>query len=175
MNVTQITLIIKLKCDKLRIMKREENKSNCPINYTMEIFGDTWSLLIVRDMITDGHRTFGEFLASDERIGASVLADRLVHLEKKGVINKEPSETDRRKFIYSLTEKGLDLIPVMYEIIDWGSRYSPHPGGADAWVSIKKQDREVVLRVWREAVQSGSSFFNGPDSVVKRLSLTDSN
>ncbi|GAA0381626.1 winged helix-turn-helix transcriptional regulator [Bacillus horti] len=155
----------------MRIMKREENKSSCPINYTMEIFGDSWSLLIVRDIITDGAKTFGEFLASEERIGSSVLAERLVHLEKKGIINKKPSATDGRKFIYSLTEKGLDLIPIMYDVIIWGSQYSPHPDEGEAWFKDMEYDREEVIRAWREAVQAGSSFSNGPDSVVNKLGL----
>jgi DNA-binding HxlR family transcriptional regulator len=80
-------------------------KSRCPINFTVEIFGDTWSMLIVRDMAALGKRTFGEFLKSAERIGPSVLADRLAHLERKGIISKKTSETDRRKVIYSLTEQ----------------------------------------------------------------------
>jgi DNA-binding HxlR family transcriptional regulator len=152
-------------------MKREENKSRCPINFTVEIFGDTWSLLIVRDMIALGKKTFGEFMESEERIGPSVLADRLAHLERKGIISKRPSETDKRKFIYSLTEKGLDLIPIVYDIAVWGSKHSPHPKAPDAWFKSLEYDRELVIRLWREAVESGSSFFIGPDSVVNKLGL----
>lgn len=77
-------------------------------------------------------KTFGEFLESEERIGPSVLADRLAYLERKGIITKKPSETDKRKFIYSLTEKGLDVIPIVYEIALWGSKHSLHPVAPDA-------------------------------------------
>lgn len=153
------------------VMKREENKSRCPINFTMEIFGDTWSMLIVRDMAALGKQTFGEFLKSAERIGPSVLADRLVHLERKGIISKKTSETDRRKVIYSLTEKGLDVLPMLYEIAVFGSRHSPDPDAPDAWFKPLEFDRELVLRLWREAVASGSSFFHGPNSVVSKLGL----
>ena len=152
-------------------MKREENKSRCPINFTVEIFGDTWSMLIVRDIATLGKKTFSEFLQSEERIGPSVLADRLAHLERKGIIRKQQSETDKRKMIYSLTEDGLDVLPILYEIAVYGSRHSPNPEAPDAWFKSLAFDRELELHLWREAIQAGSSFFNGPDSVVKKLGL----
>ncbi|WP_276351465.1 winged helix-turn-helix transcriptional regulator [Cohnella caldifontis] len=152
-------------------MKREENKSRCPINFTVEIFGDIWSLLIIRDMIALGKKTYGEFLDSAERIGPSVLADRLAHLERKGIIAKRTDEADKRKFIYSLTEKGLDVIPIVYESAVFGSRHSPDPDAPDVWFESLKHDKEKVLKLWREAVVSGSSFFNGPDSVVRKLNL----
>lgn len=152
-------------------MKREENRSRCPINFTTEIFGDTWSMLIVRDMAALGKQTFGEFLKSAERIGPSVLADRLAHLERKGIIRKRTSVTDRRKVIYSLTERGLDVLPILYEIAVFGSRHCPDPDDPDAWFRSLAYDRDLVLRLWREAIESGSSFFNGPDSVVGKLGL----
>ena len=127
-------------------MKREDNKSGCPINFTVEIFGDTWSLLIVRDMLALGKKTFGEFLESEERIGPSVLADRLSHLEKKGIISKRPSDTDKRKYIYSLTDKGLNAIPILYEIAVWGSLHSPNPVAPDAWFQSMQLDRSLVDR-----------------------------
>ena len=152
-------------------MKRDDNKSRCPINFTVELFGDTWSLLIVRDMASLGKNTFGQFLESEERIGPSVLAERLAHLERKGIVAKRPSETDKRKMIYSLTDKGLSVIPLIYEFAVWGSLNSPNPEAPDSWFRAMRHDRETVLRLWREAVASGSSFFNGPDSVVGKLDL----
>lgn len=152
-------------------MKREENKSRCPINFTVEIFGDTWSMLIVRDIAALGKKTFGEFLESKERIGPSVLADRLAHLERKGIIRKEPSEIDKRKFNYSLTENGLDVLPILYEIAVYGSRHSPDPDAPDVWFRSLEFDKQTVVRLWREAIQAGSSFFLGPDSVVVKLGL----
>ncbi len=152
-------------------MKRADNKSRCPINYTVEIFGDTWSILIVRDMIALGKKTFGELLDSEERIGTSVLAERLVHLEKKGIITKSPDKNDKRKMIYSLTEAGLNAIPIVYEISKWGSLTSPNPKAPDTWFKALEYDRELVLKLWREAVESGSSFFLGENSVVSKLGL----
>ncbi|WLD94641.1 helix-turn-helix domain-containing protein [Alkalihalobacillus sp. AL-G] len=152
-------------------MKREENKSQCPINFTVEIFGDTWSLLIIRDIAALGKKTFGEFLESEERIGPSVLAERLTHLERKGIIRKRPSESDKRKFIYSLTDNGLNALPILYEIAFYGSQHSPDPDAPDVWFKSLEYDKQEVIRLWRDAIQAGSSFFLGPDSVVKRLGL----
>jgi DNA-binding HxlR family transcriptional regulator len=152
-------------------MKRADNKSKCPINFTVEIFGDTWSFLIVRDMIAIGKKTFGEFLDSEERIGPSVLAERLAYLEKRGVIAKRPDEADRRKMIYTLTETGLDVIPIVYEIAKWGSLTSPDPQAPEGWFRSLEYDKELVLKLWREAVESGSSFFMGPNSVVAKLGI----
>jgi len=152
-------------------MKRAANKSRCPINFTVEIIGDTWSLLIIRDMLALGKKTFGEFLDSEERIGPSVLAERLVHLEKNGIIIKQPDANDKRKMIYSLTERGIALIPVIHDIAVWGSVTSPHPKAPDSWFASMKFDREKVIALWFEAVESGSSFFLGPNSVVAKLGL----
>lgn len=152
-------------------MKRADNKSRCPINFTVEIFGDTWSFLIVRDMLTAGKKTFGEFLHSNERIGPSVLAERLAHLERKGIVTKRPDSGDKRKMIYLLTEAGARLIPIVYEIAVWGSHTSPNPEAAETWFKAMQLDKERVLTAWREAVEAGSSFFGGPDSAVKKLEL----
>lgn len=150
-------------------MKRKDVKSRCPINFSLEIFGDPWSLLIVRDMTALGKKTFGEFLDSEERIGPSVLADRLLHLEKKGIISKTPDPKDKRRVVYWLTEAGLDVIPIVYEAAWFGSTTSPDPKAPDAWFKAMNDDRQMVLGVWREAVAIGSSFLTGPDSVVNKL------
>lgn len=152
-------------------MKRADNKSRCPINFTVEIFGDTWSLLIVRDLATLGKKTFSEFLDSPERIGPSVLADRLAHLEEKGIIAKAADAVDKRKMIYTLTDTGIALVPIIYEIAVWGSHVSPRPEAPDAWFAAMKLDKEIVLAAWHRALKAGSSFFNGPHSVIVQLGL----
>lgn len=154
-------------------MRRENNKSTCPINLTMEIIGDTWSLLIIRDMAALGNSTFGEFLEAKERIGPSVLTDRLNHLERKGIIEKKSNDQDKRKFTYSLTDKGINLIPIVYEVAVWGSINLPDSEAHDLWYESMKFDKEHVLRLWREALQSGSSFYYGANSVVAKLGLED--
>ena len=87
------------------------------------MLGDRWSLLVIRDLMFRGFRTYKELLESEEGIATNILADRLKRLEDCGIISSEPDTTDRRKLIYSLTAKGIDLAPVLVELILWGTRY----------------------------------------------------
>jgi DNA-binding HxlR family transcriptional regulator len=89
---------------------------HCPVNVALEAVGDPWSLLVVRDIVFHGKHSLGEFLASEERITTSVLADRLATLVRTGILTKRRSATDGRKESYSLTEKGLALVRVMVEL-----------------------------------------------------------
>ena len=89
---------------------KKDVRSHCSVNYGLEIFGDKWSLLIVRDIVFAGKKTYGEFLKSEEGFATNVLASRLAFLEEQGILSKTPSSADRRKDFYALTEKGLDLI-----------------------------------------------------------------
>jgi DNA-binding HxlR family transcriptional regulator len=114
-------------------MKRMDRKSDCAINFSLENFGDPWSLLIVRDIFYHGKRTYGEFLASDERIGTSVLARRLAALEKSGVLLRIPNEQDKRTIEYQLTQKGLHLIPVLEALTAWGATYDPDTSADPKW------------------------------------------
>jgi DNA-binding HxlR family transcriptional regulator len=152
-------------------MKRHDVKSLCPINFTVEIFGNPWSIIIMREIATFGGRTYGELLAIEERIGTSVLANRLQHLEQNGIIEKKPHTTDKRKTVYMLGESGLDALPILYEIACFGSRTSQHPKAAREWFAAMELEREVVLAAWVHAVRSGDAFFGGAESVVCRLRL----
>lgn len=138
-------------------MKRLDRKSDCAINFSLETFGDPWSLLIVRDIVYHGKKTYGEFLASDERIGTSVLANRLAALERNGILVKRPSRTDRRKDEYSLTEKGLDLIPLLLYLTEWGAKYDPHTGASKSWVTEIRTNREAAIDRIRSIVARGGS------------------
>ncbi len=100
-------------------------RSHCPINFGLEIFGDKWSLLILRDILFRGKKTYGEFLKSEEGFSTNILATRLVHLENEGILGKQPPPDDARKDIYGLTEKGLDLIPLLFEMMLWSAKYDP--------------------------------------------------
>lgn len=152
-------------------MKRQDVKSQCPINFTVEVFGDPWSLLIVREIASFGTMTFGEFLKINELISTSVLADRLEHLQSAGIIIKQSHPTDKRKVVYSLTNLGLDALPILYEVAAWGSRNSPAPAAPESWFNSLTRDKPTVLAAWRKSLELGSSFFRGPDSVVEQLSL----
>lgn len=129
-------------------------------------------MIIYRDMATLGKRTFGEFLASDERIGPSVLADRLIHLENKGIISKTPDPEDKRKTIYTLTPDGINAIPILYEIAFWGSTTYANPVSHPAWFESMELDRTEVVNAWRKALEVGDSFFFGSQSAISQLGLS---
>ncbi len=150
-------------------MKRLDVKSHCPINYALECFGDPWSLLIVRDIVYFGKKTYGEFLASEERIATNVLANRLADLEKKGIIKKCPCDTDKRKDIYMLTERGLDLIPLLSEMALWGAKHDVDTDAPKEWVETLSRDKEHILPLVRTTVEKGGAVFMGPNSVVSKL------
>jgi DNA-binding HxlR family transcriptional regulator len=124
--------------------KRRQARSYCPINLSLEIFGDSWSLLILRDMMFAGKRHFRELLQSDEQISSNILADRLKMLVEQGVLTKSDDASHKQKAIYSLTEKGIALLPIIVQIGAWGSRYLP---------ASKKQDS--ASRAFIRTLQEG--------------------
>lgn len=100
-----------------------KRRSGCPLNASVEMLGDRWSLLILRDMMLRGYKTFNEFLASDEKIATNILADRLRRLESYGILTSQRDPSDGRKQIYQLTAKGIDLAPVLTEMVLWAARH----------------------------------------------------
>jgi DNA-binding HxlR family transcriptional regulator len=100
------------------------HKSLCPINQALELFGDKWTLLIIRDIIFRGKSTYREFLYADEKIASNILADRLSMLEAEDVIVRKNDPSHKQKIIYTLTEKGIDLLPLLIEIGNWSSKYN---------------------------------------------------
>ncbi len=106
-------------------MAPAEPRSYCPINLSLEIFGDAWTLLVLRDLMFSGKRHFRELLRSGEGISTSILADRLARLVAHGLLTRSGDPTHRQKAIYSLTEKGISLLPVVVQIGAWGSRWVP--------------------------------------------------
>ncbi|HEX8885719.1 MAG TPA: helix-turn-helix domain-containing protein [Noviherbaspirillum sp.] len=148
-------------------MKRAENKSHCPVNFALETFGDAWSLLIVRDIVFWGKRTYKEFLASDEAISTNVLAARLAHLEQRGILVREPHANDRRREVYTLTEKGLGLIPVLLEMSGWSARNDPDTTAPQAFVDAVYADRATMFAAVQDAVRRGGSLF-GEGGLLRR-------
>lgn len=102
---------------------KSERRSDCPLSIALEIFGDRWTLLILRDLMFKGLRTFKEFLASGEEIASNILTDRLQRLLEQGIVSGTRSPTDARVITYRPTEKGLDLLPVLVEIVLWSAQY----------------------------------------------------
>lgn len=150
-------------------MKKQERRSDCPINFALQTFGDGWSLLIIRDIVYFGKKSYGEFLDSDERIATNILASRLAQLEDSGILIKLPHPNDRRKEVYSLTDKGLDLIPVLVELSNWGAQHDPQTAAPKAWIDLVNDNREEMIRLMRETVQNGGAIFVGEDSLFRRL------
>ena len=112
--------------DKFHLVARNRTakaRSGCPVSVSLEVFGDRWSLLIVRDLMVRGYKTFREFQEAGEGIATNILADRLKKLEAAGVLTSESDATDRRKIIYRLTEKGIDLAPALLELLLWAARH----------------------------------------------------
>jgi len=101
----------------------KNHKSYCPINQALEVFGDKWTLLIIRDIMFDGKRYFREMLGSDEKIASNILTDRLNKLEKLGILVKTKDAHHKQKIVYSLTDKGIVLMPVMIEIAGWSTKH----------------------------------------------------
>lgn len=151
-------------------MKRQA-KSHCPVNFALETVCDSWSMLIVRDIVFGGKKTHGEFLRSEERIATNILAQRLGHLVETGVLIKRPHQTDKRKDIYELTDKGLDLIPILFELSYWGTRHDPQTTGSKRFAQAAYADREAVLTQLRSAVKEGNSLFGGHNSVADKMGL----
>ncbi|CAN7158947.1 winged helix-turn-helix transcriptional regulator [Ensifer adhaerens] len=104
---------------------KDDMRSGCPINLSLEVFGDKWSLLIIRDMIFGGKRHFRELLRSQEGISSNILADRLKMLVEQGMLTKRDDPTHKQKAIYSLTEMTIALVPIMAQLGAWGRRYLP--------------------------------------------------
>ncbi|HKX18259.1 MAG TPA: helix-turn-helix domain-containing protein [bacterium] len=99
-------------------------RSRCPVSLALDAIGDKWSLLILRDITLREKRRYHEFLNSEEGISTNILADRLARLERQGLISKSADPDDRRQFVYAPTQKGLDLLPVVFEMARWSLKYS---------------------------------------------------
>src|SRR2546428_851940 len=124
-------------------------RSACPLSVSLEILGDRWSLLIIRDLMIRGLRTYKEFLGSDEGIATNILADRLQKLEACGIISPQQDPTDRRKLNYRLTKKGIDLAPVLTELVLWAARYED-TGAPPALIRKMQKNREQFLAEVRQ-------------------------
>ncbi len=121
--------------------KTARQRSSCPIRYSLDIFGDRWTLLVLRDLVLHSKTRFGEFLASDERIASNILADRLQRLEYAGIITRRPDPDDRRRQVCRVTQKGLTLTPVLLEIAAWGASNDSQTGAPSGFAAAYYADR----------------------------------
>jgi len=125
-------------------MTKDAFRSHCPINYAQEIFGDRWSLLIIRDLLFKKKRRYAEFLTSEENISTNILADRLERLEKFGLIEKIISKESPPRGQYSLTQKGVDLLPILLEVILWSAKHDDKTEAPPEFISRLKKNRTKV-------------------------------
>ena len=130
-NIKLLTIILqvtKLKCltmaNKEKKPAEDCHRSHCPVSCILEIIGDKWTLLVVRDLFFDNH-TFKDLLASPEKIPTNILANRLKRLEDSGLIRRELYQERPKRYTYHLTEKGFDLEPVMRSMMIWSNKYMP--------------------------------------------------
>ncbi len=128
-------------------MKQNEKKyrSHCPINFAQETFGDKWSLLVIRDLMFKDKKHYGEFLSSDEKISTNILANRLEKLESNGLITKAIDKENSAKKIYSLTQKGIDLMPMLLEMIAWAAKYDKKTETPTEFMVKFNEDKESLI------------------------------
>ncbi len=126
-------------------MAKQKRKSDCPINFALELFGDKWTLLIIRDIMFKEKSHYGDFLQSEEKIATNILADRLSLLEKAGIVFKSVDPSHGSKFIYKLSSKGIDLLPILVEIIIWSAKYDANTAAERKFIRSASRDKEGLI------------------------------
>jgi DNA-binding HxlR family transcriptional regulator len=121
-------------------------RSTCPTCHALDIFGDKWTLLVVRDLMFKGKARFGEFLESEERIATNILTERLNRLERCRLIERRSDPTNSRGSVFALTKKGRDLLPLMIEITMWSAKYNRGCEAPTVLIRRYKSDRATLLR-----------------------------
>ena len=135
----------------------DPHRSGCPINLSLEVLGDKWSLIIIRDIIFGNRRHFRELLTnSEEKIASTILSDRLKTLVEEGILTKADDPTHKQKAVYSLTEKGIELLPVLAQMAAWGTRHLPVTEELSIRAELLEQgivleDKPGGITEWRRA------------------------
>ena len=134
-------------------MGKAKKRSDCPVSCSLDIWGDKWSLLIIRDLMFAKECTYGDFLKSDEGIATNILASRLQALEENKLIEKLDHPDSKAKVLYRLTKKGIDLLPVMIEINLWAEKYFPIPADRKAMLKEVKKDKAAFIKSMTNELQ----------------------
>ena len=137
-------------------MPKIQKRSDCPISCSLDILGDKWSLLIIRDLMLAKECTYGDFLKSPEGIATNILASRLQSLEENKIIEKLDHPDSKAKVLYKLTRKGIDLLPVMIEINLWAEKYFPIPADRKAMLKQVKKDKAAFIKSMTKELQKQS-------------------
>jgi DNA-binding HxlR family transcriptional regulator len=127
-------------------MNSSKRRSACPVSCSLDVWGDKWSLLIIRDLMLKKDCTYGDFLKAEEKIATNILASRLQTLEENGVIEKLEHPESKAKVLYKLTSKGIDLLPIMVEINLWAAKYYSLSDERTAMIKEIKKDKEKFIR-----------------------------
>lgn len=141
-----------MKCYDVAVRRsaRQERRSGCPIGIALDLVGDPWTLLIVRDLMFKGRKTFKDFAAGGEGISTNVLTDRLLRLEETGIVDKDRDAEDGRRLVYRLTEKGIELAPVLVELVLWAAAYEDTDAPPEVLAAMRT-DRQGFLSHVRTA------------------------
>lgn len=134
-------------------------RSTCPLNFALEIFGDRWTLIVLRDLLLKARRRYGELLACEEGIATNVLADRLRRLEHRGLVRKERDAGDARQFLYRPTQQAIALVPMLVEMTVWGARSSSNSSVDRDFLKRFETDRAQLIADIQEQIrrESGGS------------------
>lgn len=154
------------KSRKSKSNRTRDWRSECPLNIALEIFGDRWSLLVVRDLMFMNRPSFKELLDGGEKIATNILADRLRKLEAEGIVSKWQNPADSRKIVYRLTEKGIDLAPVLIEMIVWSARYEKTAAPAKTVREMRENRERFIAEVrnhWAKTDPLPDSPMQGTD------------
>jgi len=133
-----------------------KRRSECPLNASVEMLGDRWSLLIIRDIMLRGFRSYKQFLESYEGIATNILANRLHILQASGILTTRHDPLDGRKLIYALTRKGIDLAPVLTELVLWAAAHEKT--GNQPLVRLMQKDKSRFLAEIRERWKKGAVY-----------------
>ena len=134
----------------MRRSRNQSHRSGCPIGITLDMLGDPWTLLVVRDLMFKGSKAFGDFLSADEGIASNILTDRLCRLEANGIVVKRRDPADGRRLIYRLTAKGIDLAPALVEIVLWATRHEKTDAPPEI-IRAMRNDKAAFLKQLRAA------------------------
>ena len=135
-------------------MEKDKDRKLCPYSRALNIFGDRWSLLVVRDLMFMGKNTYGDFLKSPEGIATNILAARLTRLEENDIIRRSEHPESKAKVLYTLTKKGIDLLPMMVEWFMWTEKYYPIPAEIRSRMAPFIADKQAAIRELTEKLNN---------------------
>ena len=134
----------------MKMKSQGVGRSDCPICMALERVGDAWSLLVVRGLMLEGRKSFNELLNAEEGIASKILSDRLQRLETAGIVGKLRDPKDARRYIYRLTEKGIDLAPVLVEMILWAAKHEKTAAAVSAIRQMTKNRDEFIANIRKQ-------------------------